>query len=133
MSQCPTWNFFFSLSRLQNHILWLERSFHIYQLSDFFKKRSKSVARRIRQKVPKIKKTSSLRSLRSRNRHRKESKNYFATVGKLTSLSETINLGRSFLAVPQWENLFDDINTTKMKCVPFSPLSWQPFVTTSIC
>ena len=31
------------------------------------------------------------------------------------------------------ENLLDDINTTKMKCVPFSPLSWQPFVTTTIC
>ncbi len=31
------------------------------------------------------------------------------------------------------KNLLDDINTTKMKCVPFSPLSWQPFVTTTIC
>lgn len=68
-----------------------------------------------------------------------------AVCRELTTLSVTINLGlivvlcssRRLLfaaAADARENLLlDDINTTKMKCVPFSPLSWQPFVTTTIC
>ena len=48
---------------------------------------------------------------------------------ELTTLRATINLEGKPIPISTW-----NINTTKMKCVPFSPLyPWQPFVTTAIC